>query len=106
MDDRFLEQTLARAGCEVHCFDPGLKQLHTQQAEMWLHRLSIDWRDPNPGLGAPRQYSSTKKLATILNDFGHRQVRNTRQLCVLHLKITRKPFKDSFLHLIFTALSQ
>lgn len=78
MDDRLLERSLASAGCEVHCFDPGLKELHTHQAEMWLHRLSVDWRDPNPGLGAQRQYSNTRKLATILNDFGHRQVRNTR----------------------------
>ncbi|XP_029704993.1 methyltransferase-like protein 24 isoform X3 [Takifugu rubripes] len=74
MDDRVLERSLASAGCEVHCFDPGLKQLHTQQAEMWLHRLSVDWRDPNPGLGSQHQHSNTKKLATILNDFGHRQV--------------------------------
>lgn len=74
VDDRSLERYLARAGCEVHCFDPGLRQAHVQQAEMWLHRLSVDWRDPNPAIVAQRQYASTKKLATILNDFGHRQV--------------------------------
>nr|XP_019953014.1 PREDICTED: methyltransferase-like protein 24 [Paralichthys olivaceus] len=73
-DDRTLEHSLASSGCEVHCFDPGLKQPHLQQADMWLHRLSVDWRDPNPGVVAQRQYASTKKLATILNDFGHRQV--------------------------------
>nr|XP_046229854.1 probable methyltransferase-like protein 24 [Scatophagus argus] len=72
--DQSMERSLARAGCEVHCFDPGLKQPHLQQAEMWLHRLSVDWRDPNPAIVAPRQYANTKKLATILNDFGHRQV--------------------------------
>ncbi|XP_068198357.1 probable methyltransferase-like protein 24 [Antennarius striatus] len=72
--DRSLESTLARAGCDVHCFDPSLKKLHLQQAEMWLHRLSVDWRDPNPAIVAQRQYGNTKKLATILNDFGHRQV--------------------------------
>lgn len=76
MDDRLLERSLASAGCEVHCFDPGLKQLHMQQAEMWLHRLSVAWRDPTPGLGAQRQNSNSRKLATILNDFGHRQVVN------------------------------
>lgn len=75
VDDRSLERSLARAGCEVHCFDPSLKQSHLQQAEMWLHRLSVDWRDPNPAIVAQRQYANTKKLATILNDFGHRQVR-------------------------------
>ncbi|XP_062267110.1 probable methyltransferase-like protein 24 isoform X1 [Platichthys flesus] len=73
-DDRTLERSLASAGCEVHCFDPGLKQLHLQEADMWLHRLSVDWRDPNPAVVAQRQHANTKKLATILNDFGHRQV--------------------------------
>ncbi|KAM8726647.1 putative methyltransferase-like protein 24 [Acanthopagrus schlegelii] len=74
VDDRSLEDSLARAGCEVHCFDPSLKQPHLQRDDMWLHRLSVDWRDPNPAVVAQRQYTSTKKLATILNDFGHRQV--------------------------------
>ncbi|XP_029281158.1 methyltransferase-like protein 24 isoform X2 [Cottoperca gobio] len=74
VDDRSLERSLSRAGCEIHCFDPSLKQPHMQQAEMWLHRLSIDWRDPNPAFAAQRQYANTKKLATILNDFGHREV--------------------------------
>ncbi|XP_023256261.1 methyltransferase-like protein 24 isoform X1 [Seriola lalandi dorsalis] len=74
VDDRSLERFLARSGCEVHCFDPSLKQPHLQQAEMWLHRLSVDWRDPSPAIVAQRQYANTKKLATILNDFGHRQV--------------------------------
>ncbi|XP_072298825.1 probable methyltransferase-like protein 24 [Eucyclogobius newberryi] len=73
-DDRSLELSLVRSGCDVHCFDPSLKQSHLQKAQMWLHRLSVDWRDPNPALGAQHQHSSTKKLATILNDFGHRQV--------------------------------
>uniref|UniRef100_A0A3Q4HF41 Methyltransferase like 24 n=1 Tax=Neolamprologus brichardi TaxID=32507 RepID=A0A3Q4HF41_NEOBR len=74
VDDRSLENSLAQSGCEVHCFDPSLKQPHLQQAEMWLHRLSVDWRDPSPAVVAQRQYASTKKLATILNDFGHREV--------------------------------
>ncbi|XP_069552631.1 probable methyltransferase-like protein 24 isoform X1 [Brachyistius frenatus] len=74
VDDRSLERSLASSGCEVHCFDPSLKQPHLQQAEMWLHRLSVDWRDPNPAIVAQRQYANTKKLATILNDFGHREV--------------------------------
>lgn len=80
VDDRSLENSLARAGCEVHCFDPSLKQPHLQQDDMWLHRLSVDWRDPNPAIIAQRQYASTKKLATILNDFGHRQVRGRAQV--------------------------
>uniref|UniRef100_A0A4W5LPX1 Methyltransferase like 24 n=1 Tax=Hucho hucho TaxID=62062 RepID=A0A4W5LPX1_9TELE len=74
MEDKTLERSLARAGCEVHCFDPSLRHAHLQESDMWLHRLSVDWRDPNPAIPAQRQHSNTKKLATILNDFGHRQV--------------------------------
>ncbi|KAL0967761.1 hypothetical protein UPYG_G00256540 [Umbra pygmaea] len=74
VEDKTLELSLARAGCEVHCFDPSLRQAHLQVSDMWLHRLSVDWRDPNPAIPARRQHSNTKKLATILNDFGHRQV--------------------------------
>lgn len=73
-DDRSLEQSLAKSGCDVHCFDPSLKQSHLQKSQMWLHRLSVDWRDPNPAIVAQHQHANTKKLATILNDFGHRQV--------------------------------
>ncbi|KAM6915781.1 putative methyltransferase-like protein 24 isoform 2-T2 [Xenentodon cancila] len=69
-----LERFLAESGCEVHGFDPSLKQLHLQEAGMWLHRLSVDWRDPNPAVVAQRQYANSKKMATILNDFGHREV--------------------------------
>lgn len=74
---RSLERHLAVAGCEVHCFEPGLREPHVQQADMWLHRLSVDWRDPNPASAAQHQHAVSKKLATILNDFGHRQVRLT-----------------------------
>lgn len=73
-DDWSLEQSLAKSGCDVHCFDPSLKQSHLQKAQMWLHRLSVDWRDPHPAVVAQHQHANTKKLATILNDFGHRQV--------------------------------
>ncbi|XP_071019602.1 probable methyltransferase-like protein 24 [Oncorhynchus clarkii lewisi] len=74
VEDKTLERSLARVGCEVHCFDPSLKQAHLQESDMCLHRLSVDWRDPNPAIPAQRQHGNTKKLATILNDFGHRQV--------------------------------
>lgn len=73
-DDRSLEESLVRSGCDVHCFDPSLKLAHQQKDQMWLHRLSVDWRDPNPAIVAQQQHANTKKLATILNDFGHRQV--------------------------------
>ncbi|KAM9704547.1 putative methyltransferase-like protein 24 [Menidia menidia] len=73
-NERFLEHFLAASGCEVHCFDPSLKEPHRQEAEMWHHRLSVDWRDPNPAFSAQRQHATTKKLATILNEFGHREL--------------------------------
>ncbi|KAK9957003.1 hypothetical protein ABG768_014701 [Culter alburnus] len=74
VEDDGLERLLAGSGCEVHCFDPSIRGAHLQDAHMWLHRLSVDWRDPNPAVPAQRLHSGTKKLAAILNDFGHRQV--------------------------------
>ncbi|XP_061097576.1 probable methyltransferase-like protein 24 [Conger conger] len=73
MVDKQLELALVGAGCEVHCFDPSIKQAHLQDSHIWHHRLSVDWRDPNPAIPAQNQRRSTKKLAAILNDFGHRK---------------------------------
>uniref|UniRef100_A0AAY5ET72 SPRY-associated domain-containing protein n=1 Tax=Electrophorus electricus TaxID=8005 RepID=A0AAY5ET72_ELEEL len=73
-EDLWLEKALATAGYEVHCFDPSIDAAHLQDSGVWLHQLSIDCREPNPAISAQRQRSSTKKLAAILNDFGHRQL--------------------------------
>lgn len=73
-DDKQLEKMLAKVGCEVHCFDPSIREAHLQDSHMWLHRLSIDWRDPNPAIMTQIQHSSTKKLSAVLNHYGHRQV--------------------------------
>ncbi|KAM4713586.1 putative methyltransferase-like protein 24 isoform 2-T2 [Anableps anableps] len=73
VDDRSMDHFLARSGCEVHCFDPSLEQPHLQKAEMWFHRISVDWRDPSPAI-PPKRQANNKKLATILDDFGHRDV--------------------------------
>ncbi|XP_050993967.1 probable methyltransferase-like protein 24 [Labeo rohita] len=73
-EDEALERLLAGSGCEVHCFDPSIRRAHLQDAHMWIHRLSVDWRDPNPAVPIQRLHSGTKKLAAILNHFGHRQV--------------------------------
>lgn len=73
VEDRSLERSLSRSGCEIHCFDPSLKQPHLLQADMWLHRLSVDWRDPNPSFVAQHQH-----VKTILNEFGHAQVRENK----------------------------
>ncbi|MEQ2172545.1 hypothetical protein GOODEAATRI_022180 [Goodea atripinnis] len=43
-----MDNFLAQSGCEVHCFDPSLQQPHLQKAEIWFHRISVDWRDPSP----------------------------------------------------------
>ncbi|KAK1171877.1 methyltransferase-like protein 24 [Acipenser oxyrinchus oxyrinchus] len=74
-EDKQLEVSLAKAGCEVHCFNPSIKVPHVQEAQrLWHHRLSVDWRDPNPAIPPNKQHSNTKKLGAILNDFGHRKI--------------------------------
>ncbi|XP_067841133.1 probable methyltransferase-like protein 24 isoform X4 [Heptranchias perlo] len=66
---------MAKAGCEVHYFDPSIKEAHIQESEgYWHHRMSIDWRDPNPVIIAQKQRRTTKKLGTIMNEFGHRKI--------------------------------
>ncbi|KAF4092190.1 hypothetical protein AMELA_G00018040 [Ameiurus melas] len=73
-EDKQLEKALAKAGCEVHCFNPSIREAHLQDSHMWLHRLSIDWRDPNPAIMTQRQHSSTMKLSAVLKQYGHKQV--------------------------------
>ncbi|XP_073789940.1 probable methyltransferase-like protein 24 isoform X8 [Danio rerio] len=70
-----VERALASSGCDVHCFDPSISSAHLQQQQhLWLHRLSVDWRDPNPAVPPHRAHSNSRKLKNILNHFGHRQV--------------------------------
>lgn len=70
-----VERALASSGCDVHCFDPSISSAHLQQQQhLWLHRLSVDWRDPNPAVPPHRAHSNSRKLKHILNHFGHRQV--------------------------------
>ncbi|NXH17094.1 MET24 protein, partial [Bucco capensis] len=74
-DDNQFEISMANSGCEVHRFDPSIKAAHVQEGRhLWYHRLSIDWRDPNPARAAQRLHSNTKKLGTILNEFGHQKI--------------------------------
>nr|XP_047937067.1 probable methyltransferase-like protein 24 isoform X3 [Anser cygnoides] len=73
-DDNQFEISMANSGCEVHRFDPSIKSAHIQEGRhLWYHRLSVDWRDPNPAIAAHRLHSNTKKLGTILNEFGHQK---------------------------------
>lgn len=75
-DDTHFEVGMASNGCEVHRFDPSVKSAHVLESEhFWYHRLSIDWRDPHPAVAAQKPYSNTRKLGTILNEFGHHKVR-------------------------------
>ncbi|KAL4661050.1 methyltransferase-like protein 24 [Arapaima gigas] len=74
MDSTGLELSLARAGCEVHRFDPSGPQAHLHDSAMWHHSLSVGWRDPNPAVPRARQRSTTKKMAAILHEFGHREI--------------------------------
>ncbi|XP_028578995.2 putative methyltransferase-like protein 24 isoform X1 [Podarcis muralis] len=71
-DNNQFEISMANSGCEVHRFDPSIKLAHIQKGQrLWYHRLSIDWRDPNPMIAAHKLHTNTKKLGTVLNDFGH-----------------------------------
>ncbi|KAM9155586.1 putative methyltransferase-like protein 24 isoform 2-T2 [Pangshura tecta] len=73
-DDNQFEISMANSGCEVHRFDPSIKSAHIQEGHhLWNHRLSIDWRDPNPAIAAHKLRSHSKKLGTILNEFGHQK---------------------------------
>lgn len=75
-DNNQFEISMANSGCEVHRFDPSIKLAHIQKGQrLWYHRLSIDWRDPNPMIAAHKLHTNTKKLGTVLNDFGHHKVR-------------------------------
>lgn len=75
-DDNQFEISMANSGCEVHRFDPSIKSAHIQEGQhLWYHRLSVDWRDPNPAIATHKLHSNTKKLGTILNEFGHQKVR-------------------------------
>ncbi|XP_030411979.1 methyltransferase-like protein 24 isoform X2 [Gopherus evgoodei] len=74
-DDNQFEISMANSGCEVHRFDPSIKSAHIQEGQhLWNHRLSIDWRDPNPAIAAHKLRSHRKKLGTILNEFGHQKI--------------------------------
>ncbi|TRZ10762.1 hypothetical protein HGM15179_016345 [Zosterops borbonicus] len=74
-DDNQFELSMANSGCEVHRFDPSIKSAHIQEGRhLWYHRLSIDWRDPNPAIAAHKLHSNTKKLGTVLNEFGHQKI--------------------------------
>ncbi|XP_014819919.1 PREDICTED: methyltransferase-like protein 24 [Calidris pugnax] len=74
-DDNQFEISMANSGCEVHRFDPSIKSAHIHEGQhLWYHRLSIDWRDPNPAIAAHKLHSNTKKLGTILNEFGHQKI--------------------------------
>ncbi|XP_059886084.1 probable methyltransferase-like protein 24 isoform X2 [Delphinus delphis] len=74
-DDTHFEVSMANDGCEVHRFDPTVKSAHVLESErFWYHRLSVDWRDSHPAVAARKPYSNTRKLRTILNEFGHHKI--------------------------------
>ncbi|XP_063773199.1 probable methyltransferase-like protein 24 [Pseudophryne corroboree] len=71
-DDNIFDFNMASRGCEVHRFDPSIRSAHVHEGErLWYHRLSVDWRDPNPAIATHQLHTNTKKLGTILNEFGH-----------------------------------
>ncbi|XP_072912004.1 probable methyltransferase-like protein 24 [Hemitrygon akajei] len=73
--DKHFEEEMAGAGCEVHYFDPSVREAHVQKSKgYWHHRISINWRDPNPAMAAQQQPTTTKKLGVIMDQFGHRKI--------------------------------
>ncbi|KAL6085143.1 hypothetical protein STEG23_027454, partial [Scotinomys teguina] len=82
-DDTHFEVRMANDGCEVHHFDPSVKSAHVLESQrLWHHRLSIDWRDPHPAVAAQKLHSNTRKLGSILNEFGHHKFK-----CISELNI-------------------
>ncbi|XP_052020263.1 LOW QUALITY PROTEIN: probable methyltransferase-like protein 24 [Apodemus sylvaticus] len=74
-DDTHFEVSMANGGCEVHRFDPSIRSAHVLESQrLWHHRLSIDWRDPHPAVAAQKPHSHTRKLGSILNEFGHHKI--------------------------------
>ncbi|XP_006879104.1 PREDICTED: methyltransferase-like protein 24 [Elephantulus edwardii] len=74
-EDTHFEVSMANNGCEVHRFDPSVRSAHILESQrLWHHRLSIDWRDPHPAVAAQKPHSNTRKLGTILNEFGHPKI--------------------------------
>ncbi|XP_060046621.1 probable methyltransferase-like protein 24 isoform X1 [Erinaceus europaeus] len=74
-DDTRFEASMANDGCEVHRFDPSVRSAHSLESQrLWHHRMSVDWRDPHPALAAQKLRSNTRKLGTILNEFGHQKI--------------------------------
>ncbi|XP_036920935.1 methyltransferase-like protein 24 [Sturnira hondurensis] len=74
-DDTHFEVSMAHNGCEVHRFDPSVKSAHVLESQhLWYHRLSVNWRDPHPAVAAQKLHSNTRKLGTILNEFGHHKI--------------------------------
>ncbi|XP_055472028.1 probable methyltransferase-like protein 24 isoform X1 [Psammomys obesus] len=74
-DDTHFEVSMANDGCEVHRFDPSVKSAHVLESQrLWHHRLSIDWRDPHPAVAAQKPHSNTRKLGSVLNEFGHYKI--------------------------------
>ncbi|XP_026643123.1 methyltransferase-like protein 24 isoform X2 [Microtus ochrogaster] len=79
-DDTDFEVSMANDGCEVHRFDPSVKSAHILESQrLWHHRLSIDWRDPHPAVAAQKPRSNTRKLGSILNEFGHHKSSEGRE---------------------------
>ncbi|OCT80382.1 methyltransferase-like protein 24 [Xenopus laevis] len=71
-DDNNFEVNMASGGCDVHRFDPSIASALSHEGErLRHHRLSIDWRDPNPVIAKHKLHITTKKLSSILSEFGH-----------------------------------
>ncbi|KAI1901739.1 hypothetical protein AGOR_G00037500 [Albula goreensis] len=71
-DEAFVKKMLW-AGCEVHQFDPGRKQL-SGQGPVHRHHTWLDWRSPRAGQKSGLEDATPQKLNAIMDTLGHTEV--------------------------------
>ncbi|KAG7457843.1 hypothetical protein MATL_G00231620 [Megalops atlanticus] len=71
-DEAFVKRML-QAGCEVHQFDPGRKQLPSP-GPVQRHHTWLDWRGPRTGQKTGLGDATPRKLSAIMDALGHSEV--------------------------------
>ncbi|XP_064203258.1 probable methyltransferase-like protein 24 [Anguilla rostrata] len=71
-DEAFVKRMLW-AGCEVHQFDPGRRQLPAP-GPVHRHHTWLDWRSPRDSQHAALRDATPRKLSAIMDALGHGKV--------------------------------
>ncbi|KAJ8273033.1 hypothetical protein GJAV_G00096630 [Gymnothorax javanicus] len=71
-DEAFVKRMLW-AGCEVHQFDPGRRQL-SSAGPVHHHHTWLDWRSPRASQQAELRDALPRKLSTIMDALGHSKI--------------------------------